>query len=100
MPTADAYRAAFCPFDVQPRCWWEVVEQKQQQQQQIMQPQPQADEGDEEQPGQSAAAAAEAGPSYAVQLVTNRVSERGLQCSMSIANTPGYKECVPSHPLQ
>jgi hypothetical protein len=62
-----------CRCAVQPRCWWEVVEQKQQQ---ITQQQQQqlTDKDRDEQPGEAAAAAAEAGPSYAVQLVTNRVS--------------------------
>jgi hypothetical protein len=65
---------------VQPRCWWEVVEQqqKQQQQQQIS----------DQQPGKpvaaAAAAAAEASPSYAVQLVTNRVSEPAPSSALDV----------------
>ncbi|WIA21903.1 hypothetical protein OEZ85_004272 [Tetradesmus obliquus] len=69
----------FANHSQQPRCWWEVVEQQQQQlRQQQQQQQADADAGAGEgsaEPAAAAAAAAvgEAGPSYAVQLVTNRV---------------------------
>lgn len=72
---------------VQPRCWWEVVEQQQQQlRQQQQQQQADVDAGAGEgsaEPAAAAAAAAvgEAGPSYAVQLVTNRVSKHAISNS-------------------
>jgi hypothetical protein len=60
---------------LQPRCWWEVVDKTAAQQQQQQQ---QADgdaPADIKSAEPAAAAAAAAGPSYAVQLVTNRVSK-------------------------